>query len=176
MEGAPPPTVDPGLAAALRGLADIALPPDVSMLPQTWAWAVLAALVVLAIAFALWRWLRHRAINRYRREALGELRLIEARIGTAQTRGDALAALPAILKRTALAAWPRETVANLNGPGWTQFLDAHSGGKPLSQTSAHFFEEAEYRGPAALASIPADEARAHVAAARHWIEAHHVRT
>lgn len=175
MEGAPTPTVDPGLAAALRGLADIALPPDVSMLPQTWAWAVLAALVVLAIAFALWRWLHYRAINRYRREALGEIRLIEERLGAPQTRGEALAAVPVILKRTALAAWPRETVANLNGRGWTQFLDAHSGGKLLSQTSAHFFEEAEYRGPAALASVSAAEARAHVAAARQWIEAHHVR-
>lgn len=175
MEGATP-SVDPGLAAAIRGLADIALPPPVSMLPQTWAWAVLAALVVLAIAFALWRWYRYREINRYRREALGELRLIEERIGTAQTRGDALAALPVLLKRTALAVWPRETIANLSGRGWTGFLDAHSGGPVLPEAAARFFEEAEYRGPAALASVSEAEAKAHVAAARHWIEAHHVRS
>lgn len=174
MEGTTP-AIDPGLAAALRGLADIALPPDVSVLPQTWAWAVLAALVVLAIAFALWRWLRYRELNRYRREALCELRSLEDRIGAVQTRGDALAALPAILKRTALAVWPRETVANLSGSGWIGFLDAHSGGPVFPAAAAHFFEEAEYREPAALASVPEAEARAHVAAARHWIEAHHVR-
>lgn len=175
MEGAPTPSVDPGLAAALRGLADIALPPDVSMLPQTWAWAVLAALLLLAIAAALWRWLRYREANRYRREALGELRRIEKDIRTAKGRGDALAALSALLKRTALAVWPRETVANLSGRGWTGFLDGHSGGPVFPAASAHFFEEAEYRGSAALASVPEAEAQAHLAAARHWIEAHHVR-
>ncbi|KQY57982.1 hypothetical protein ASD52_22040 [Ensifer sp. Root142] len=175
MEGTTP-AVDPGLAAALRGLADIALPPPVSMLPQTWAWAVLAGLVLLAIAFALRRWYRHRELNRYRREALGELRQIEQRIRAAQTRGDALAALPALIKRTALAVWPRETIANLSGKGWIGFLDAHSGGPVFPTTAAHFFEEAEYRGPAVLASVTEAEAKAHVAAARHWIEAHHVRS
>lgn len=175
MEGAAP-SVDPGLAAALRGLADIALPPPVSMLPQTWAWAVLAALVLLAIAFALCRWYRYRELNRYRREALSELRLIERHIGAAQTRGNALAALPALLKRTALAVWPREAIANLSGRGWTGFLDAHSGGPIFPEASAHFFEEAEYRGAATLASVPESEAKAYVAAARHWIEAHHVRS
>ncbi|RDL48282.1 hypothetical protein BLJAPNOD_04557 [Ensifer sp. M14] len=174
MEGTTP-AVDPGLAAALRGLADIALPPHVSMLPQTWAWAVLGALLTLALAFALWRWYRYRQLNRYRREALGELREIEGRIGAAQTRGHALAALPALLKRTALAVWPREAVANLSGSGWIDFLNAHSGGPVFPAAAAHFFEEAEYRGPAALASVPEAEAKAHLAAARHWIEAHHVR-
>lgn len=174
MEGATP-SVDPGLAAALRGLADVALPPPVSMLPQTWAWAVLAALVALAIAFALWRWFHYREINRYRREALGELRLLEQRVGAAQTRGEALAALPALVKRTALAVWPRETVANLSGQGWTGFLNSHAGGQAFPAATAHFFEEAEYRGSAALASVPETEAKAHIAAARHWIEAHHVR-
>ncbi|MGF6176396.1 DUF4381 domain-containing protein [Ensifer sp. 4252] len=175
MEGSTP-TVDPGLAAALRGLADIVLPPPVSMLPQTWAWAVLAALVLLVIAFALWRWLRYRELNRYRREALSALRLIEQRIGAAQTRGTALAAVPVLLKSTALAVWPRETIANLSGKGWTGFLDAHSGGPVFPTAAAHFFEEAEYRGPAVLASVPEAEAKAHIAAARHWIEAHHVRS
>lgn len=176
MEGAATPSVDPGLAAALRGLADIALPPPVSMLPQTWAWAVLAALAALAVAFALWRWVRYREINRYRREALGELRLIEDRIGSAETRADALASLSILLKRTALAVWPRDTVANLSGSNWTRFLDAHSGGPVFPTIAAHFFEEAEYRGPLALASIPETDARACVVAARHWIEAHHVRS
>ncbi|HEV7309765.1 DUF4381 domain-containing protein [Ensifer sp.] len=169
------PVKDPLLDAALRGLADIALPPPVSMLPQTLGWGVLAGLVLLAILVALWRWYQRWEANRYRREALADLRQIEARLAAPATRGAALTALPVLVKRTALSVWPRETIAGLHGTGWTGFLDAHSGGPVFPIASARFFEEAEYRGTAALDAIPETEARTYVAAARHWIEAHHVR-
>ncbi len=174
MATAPPPK-DPLLEAALRGLADIALPQPVSMMPQTTAWAVLGFLILLLIAFACWRWYRRWEANRYRREALVDLRKIEAGLAATTTRGEALVALPVLLKRTALSIWPRESVAGLHGTGWTGFLDAHSGGPVFPIASARFFEEAEYRGSQALATVPEPEARAYAAAARHWIEAHHVR-
>ena len=174
MATAPPPK-DPLLEAALRGLADIALPQPVSMMPQTTAWAVLGLLILLLIAFACWRWYRRWEANRYRREALVDLRKIEAGLAATTTRGEALVALPVLLKRTALSIWPRESVAGLHGTGWTGFLDAHSGGPVFPIASARFFEEAEYRGSQALAAVPEPEARAYAAAARHWIEAHHVR-
>ena len=62
-------------------------------------------------------WLRWRA-DGYRRAALREL--CEA--------PDA--ELPALLKRTALAAWPRGAVASLSGDEWLRFLD-RTGGKPV---------------------------------------------
>lgn len=167
---------DPLLDAALRGLADIAMPEPVSMRPDTWAWAVLAGLILLAIAVALWRWYLRFEANRYRREALADLKQIEAGLAAPATRGAALAALPVLVKRTALVIWPREAIAGLHGTGWTGFLDSHSGGPVFPIASARFFEEAEYRGKAALSAVPEAEARAYVAAARHWIEAHHVRS
>ncbi|HEV7322862.1 MAG TPA: DUF4381 domain-containing protein [Ensifer sp.] len=169
------PQRDPLLDAALRDLADIAMPQPVSMMPHTWAWGALAALVLLAIAFACWRWYRRWLANRYRREALADLVKIEAGLSTPTTRGHALVALPVLLKRTALSIWPRETIAGLNGTGWTGFLDANSGGPVFPIAAARFFEEAEYRGSQALAVVSETDARTYVAAARHWIEAHHVR-
>ncbi|MCV9999633.1 DUF4381 domain-containing protein [Pararhizobium sp. YC-54] len=171
MDPATPPK-DPMLQATLRQMADIALPPPVSMMPATWGWAVLAGLVVLALAFALWRWLRRRAQNRYRRDALAELAVLEARIGTGPERLQALAALPAIVKRTALAVWPREQVAALSGEPWVEFLKAHAGKARIDAESYAFFAEAEYR----LAGAAPDEAAAQrsFAAARQWIEGHDV--
>ncbi|KQX16058.1 MULTISPECIES: DUF4381 domain-containing protein [Ensifer] len=169
------PAKDPILDAALRQLADIALPQPVSMMPQTPAWVVLGCIVLLMAAFACWRWYRRWEANSYRREALADLRKIEAGLTATGSRGEALAALPVLLKRTALSVWPREAIAGLHGTGWTKYLDAHSGGPVFPIASARFFEEAEYRGSQALAAVPEAEAKAYIAAARHWIEAHHVR-
>ncbi|WP_429820148.1 DUF4381 domain-containing protein [Ensifer sp. B1-9] len=169
------PAKDPLLEATLRELADIAMPKPVSMMPQTVAWAVLGCVILLLIAFACWHWYRRWETNRYRREALADLKEIERRLTAPPTRGEALVALPVLLKRTALVLWPRETIAGLHGTGWTAFLDIHSGGPVFPIASARFFEEAEYRGSAALCAVPEPEAQAYVAAARHWIEAHHVR-
>lgn len=166
------PAKDPMLQATLRQMADITLPPPVSMMPATWGWAVLAGLVVLALALALWRWLRSRVQNRYRRDALAELAVLEARISAEPDRLQALAALPAIVKRTALAVWPREQVAALSGEPWVNFLKAHAGKARIDVESYRFFAETEYR----LAGAAPDEAAARrsFAAARQWIEGHDV--
>jgi len=164
------PQKDPMLQATLRQMADIALPPPVSMMPATWGWAVLAALLLLVLAFAFWRWLRRRAQNRYRREALTEIAELEAGIANHDDRARALAALPAIVKRTALAVWPREQVAGLSGPAWVEFLKAHAGRAKIDADGYAVFSAAEYR----LSDVVPDEptARRSLAAARQWIEGH----
>lgn len=48
--------------------------------------------------------------------------MLEARVSRPAERMQALASLPALVKRTALAAWPRESIAALNGPGWSDFV------------------------------------------------------
>ncbi|WP_324764226.1 DUF4381 domain-containing protein (plasmid) [Sinorhizobium meliloti] len=170
----PSPAPDPMLDATLRQMADIALPPHVSMMPATWGWAALITAVALVLASVLWRWLRRRARNRYRREALAELSYLEKAIDTSAGRRHALQSLPALLKRTALAAWQRETVASLSGEGWSDFLRAHAGTARLDDEAYLFFAESEYR-PSALASTDEATTRRSLAAARQWIEAHDVR-
>src|SRR6478736_5715722 len=70
--------LDPLTETALRSLKDIALPPAVSWMPQTWGWAVLAAILVLIVAAAFILWLRRYRANAYRREALALLAGVEA--------------------------------------------------------------------------------------------------
>ncbi len=159
-------TPSPG---ALDGLADLVVPPPVPWTPQTWGWAVLA---VVLLAVAAWAWGRHRrrlAANRYRVEALAELARIEARLGGEQAA--ALAAIPPLLKRVALAVWPRAEVAALSRADWVAFLRAHA---PLPDAAARLLDDAEYRSPAELAALSAGDAVACARAARSWIEAHRV--
>jgi len=131
----------------LAGLADIVTPPPVSWLPQTWGWAVLGAVLLVLLAWMLWRWRKRREANRYRREALSELSEIP------------VAEIPALLKRTALAAWPRDKVAALSGEQWVAFLQ-------VSGPLADLLNDAEYRST----SVSSEEAKTE---AKHWIENHH---
>jgi hypothetical protein len=103
--------------ASLDRLHDVVVPPAVPWWPPTPGWAiVLAALTLAVLALLLRRVMRWQA-NRYRREAL---RLLDDP-GMKPTEWSAL------LKRTALAIWPREEVANLTGKEWLAFLDRTAG-------------------------------------------------
>ncbi len=164
------PQKDPMLAMTLRQMADIALPPPVSMMPATWGWAVLAGLFALALALAAFLALRRRARNRYRRDALAEIGILEAKAGDEAGRIEALAALPAILKRAALAVWPREEVAGLSGPAWVEFLKGHAGKAAIDADGYDVFAQGEYR----LAKVDEPTAQRSFAAARQWIERHDV--
>jgi hypothetical protein len=109
--------------ASIADLKDIAAPPPVSYMPQTTGWWIAGGIVVLGIlivAFFRWRrWWR----NRYRREAQAELAAIERAVGDPSTRRDALAAIPALVKRTVLAWAPREQAGPMSGEAWLIYLD-----------------------------------------------------
>lgn len=102
----------------LSELVEPVEPPPVAMTPQTWGWAALAGLLALAAVWLVWRAWRHWRVNAYRRAALAEL----------AAAGDDPATVAAIVRRTALAVWPRARVASLTGRDWLDFLDATGGG------------------------------------------------
>ncbi|WP_420996896.1 DUF4381 domain-containing protein [Cupriavidus sp. 30B13] len=161
----------PADAPSLSGLQEIPLPEPVSWLPQTWGWAVLAALLLAVLALLAWRAYRRRQAGRYRREALAALARIEAALADERGRAGALAALPALVKRVALAFAPRAQVASLSAQAWLAWLDGTW--RPGSFTS----------GPGrllpALAYGSGEPAPAEVAALvallRDWIGQHHAR-
>lgn len=141
-------------------LGELVEPPEpapISMVPQTAGWTVLAAMLALAALWLAWRgWQRWHA-NGYRRAALADL----------ETAGDDPAAVADILRRTALAAWPRASVAALSGTDWLRFLDTTGGTTAFTE------------GPgAALAGTPYRAARVAVpglgALATNWVRRHRV--
>lgn len=108
---------DPG---SLNRLHDIVEPAAVPWWPPAPAWYVVGILLMAAcgicLAAIMFRWWT----NRYRRAGLRELRqLVRAHSNGPQ----ALMQLAELLKRVALAAYPREQVASLAAVDWLQFLD-----------------------------------------------------
>lgn len=172
-------TVEPDsatIAGDLEHLAEVVVPPPPSWRPQTIGWPVAGAIVLVLLAFATWRWWRRYRANRYRREALAELVQLRAGLSASpQARAHALAAMAELLKRTALAAWPRAQVASMAGAEWANFLQANAGkagaAAPLLATLVN---DAQYRDAAALAQWPDSQVAATAAACQQWIAGHHV--
>lgn len=136
------------------------VPELVSWLPQTVGWQILGlwALVtsILLVVYSVKAWRR----NRYRRDALAVLDEIASRRHEASAPGE----IALLIKRTALAVFPRERVANLYGEEWAQFLCESSGGDPRVVNSAHQLATAAYRDGVSGADL--------VKPAKRWIKVH----
>ena len=151
------PAVDP-----VAGLVGIPLPTPVSLWPQTWPARIAVAVVAVGLAVGAWQLVRWWYRNRYRRAALAELDRIEGGSDAARVP----LALASLVRRTALAAFPRDKVAPLAGVEWLAFLDR------TANTRA--FSEGAGRGLATVAYRPSPEdVGPLIGAVRHWIKAHH---
>jgi hypothetical protein len=143
---------------ALEKLHDYYQPPPPAWTPQTIGWYVLFGIIALILLWAAIRIVRLWLVNRYRREALREL---------VTATPDQLSAL---LKRTALAAWPRERVASLNGESWLNFLAETASTESFRSAPGNRIEElALYSG-----SIPAEDERTIKTLVAEWIRRHRV--
>ncbi|BES71351.1 DUF4381 domain-containing protein [Marinobacter nanhaiticus D15-8W] len=118
MNAQEPGAAAPDLISLMERLAEPSEPPAVSMWPQTQGWLWLGLIVLVVLTWVAWRSIRRWRANAYRREALAALKRC----------GDDPALIAPILRRTALAAWPRREVAGLTGTAWLRFLD-QTGGK-----------------------------------------------
>ena len=152
----------------VAGLIDISLPPPVSLWPQTWTLRITIALVVACAVVGLWQFIHHWRANRYRREALAELDRIGRDEGVGEG-GEQLAELSLLVRRTALAAFPRETVAPLAGGAWLAFLDRSYGGQGFSQGAGRLLVSAPYQRVPPQGS----ELRSLAELVRQWIRGHH---
>lgn len=149
----------------LANLVDIPLSSPVSLWPQTWPSRVLLAVVVVSLVCgALWTVHRWHA-NRYRREALSELKRIEAGAATSAP-AELAAALASLVRRTALAAFPREQVASLTGAAWLSFLDRSEAKRTFSAGPGRALETSAYR------QAPAMDTGRLISAVRSWIKSH----
>jgi len=150
------------LVDLLELLHEIVPPEPVSLLPQTPGWWIALAWLVAVCALVVAAIARQRKANRYRREAIVELQRIEARAGVP----EAPAELAALLKRTALAAYPRRQVASLCGEAWATFLVDSTDGDPVVAEAADSLAHAAYREGVKLSEL--------IPASRRWIRRHRV--
>ena len=138
--------------ADLSNLRDIVAPPEVALWPPApgW-WILLAGGIAMAAIFAGMIVARYRR-NAYRRAALVALDTADA--------GD----ISTILKRAALAAWPRAEVASLTGADWLAFLDRTARSDVFTRGAGRDLETLAFGG--------AGDRQAVLTAARSWIRRH----
>lgn len=126
---------DDSLIDLIEQLTEPAVPPPISMMPQTWGWVALGVLVAVLLAYGIWRSWRYARANAYRRAALQLLYKAQ----------DSPAPIAEILRRTALAAYPHARVASLSGAEWLAFLDREVGGDAFRHGPGSIVATAPYR-------------------------------
>jgi hypothetical protein len=146
------------MSEPLDKLHDFYQPPPPAWTPQTAGWYVLFAIIGLAILWIAVRSVRRWRANAYRRQALRELALLPS------------GQFSALLKRTALAAWPREKVSSLSGNEWLEFLNRTAGSDQFSGVPGNRIEEIALREE----TVPASDEQALRAIAANWIRRHRV--
>jgi len=146
------------MSAPLDKLNDFYQPPAPAWTPQTVGWYVLFVIAGLLVIWVTVHQTRKWFANRYRRAALRELDLLPAN------------EFSALLKRTALAAWPRERVASLSGAEWLKFLNEATGDETFHSPPADRIEEIALQ-PVTLSNEDEHALRRTVAT---WIRRHRV--
>jgi len=158
-------------AVSLDRLHDILMPAPVPWWPPAPGWYWVLAMVVVVALTALVKGLASWQRNRYRREALAELARWQAALKTPALRAPALLGLAELLKRTALTAFGRPSVAPLTGPGWFAFLDRTARGSGFGGGLGPRWEQALY-DPRAAGALDPQHLEALVRAIRQWIKGH----
>jgi len=147
------------LLALMHGLV---VPEPVPWMLATPAWSILLGWVLgtaLIIAAAV---LKRRKRNRYRRVALAELATLKEQFDdNSFETGEQVAA---VLKRTALAAFPRDQVASLSGADWARFLiDSSNNDRQIAAVADRL----------AVAAYQTDsDGKSLIEPARRWIRLH----
>ncbi len=149
----------PELLALMHGLVT---PAPVAWLPLTLGWWIAAAWLLVVMVIVGWALLKRRCQNRYRRDALAELRTIESEtdLGPAESAQR----IAALLKRTALVAYPRAQVAALFGHAWAEFLRESAPGDKQVAGAADKLAAAAYKPDADGSELSRP--------ARRWIQVH----
>mgnify|MGYP002634765001 CR=1 FL=1 len=107
----------------LENLRDIHLPDPISAWPPAPGWWILAILVLSLISFIIWKlWKRHQQ-QQLSRLSLAAVTKLEQDYAKHQDPQRLLRQYSSLLRRVALARFPRQQVASLTGSSWLDFLN-----------------------------------------------------
>ena len=155
-------------AGSLSNLRDLAMPPAIPFWPPAAGIWILAAALLAILAIVAWRVFMTYRANAYRRAALAEVDALEHALQGGSLRSQAIPTrVFSILKRTALAAFPRSVVASLSGSAFVSFLATSTAG--FDERLAGRMAEYAY---GASREPDANDIRAFIADARNWIRGH----
>src|SRR5262249_49560453 len=121
------------------------------------------------VLVAAWRLAHRRWENRYRRDALAELDRIERAVTADEAPAGLAGDLALLVRRTALAAFPRGDVAALSRTAWPSLLAPTCGGTDFSEGAGRILATLPYESP----SPDATRLRPLLDLVRRWIKEHH---
>lgn len=159
--------------ASLQRMHDVVGPEPIAWWPLAPGWYALIlfciACVVVGLVVLVLRWYR----NRYRRIAIQQLNQLRAKLDDQTGRGMVLADLSQLVKRTLLAAWPRDQVASLSGESLLHFLDQTGNTRDFAKGAGKVLATAAYRTTteSEMTSTQTDEL---FRAVGNWIRGHSI--
>jgi hypothetical protein len=110
----------------LNALRDIHLPSPIGLWPLAIGWQALIIVSILLISSMIVRFYRKYQIERPKRQALILLKHYEKNFLRTGNSQMTTALISELLKRVALAYYPRKTIASLTGEAWIEFLNQSS--------------------------------------------------
>ena len=166
----------------IHGIEEVYLPASIAWWPHTLGWKVLLVCLVCWLGLVVIRAYGKWQGNRYRRQALLQLAAIRQSQasfkqhpdGSAQyklAKQNALKQLPALLKLTALHAYPRNEVAQLSGEVWLRYLNECCASPCFDSSSGALLLAIDYQ---AATKWQADHAQtdALFSACQQWLQQH----
>lgn len=137
-----------GAAQQELQLADIHLAAKPSAWPPAPGWWILFFLLLGLISFSIIKFVQFRRAKKHQKQILKALEQLEKKLQKDQST-EAISDINILLRRLALAHYPRKTIASLTGQDWLKFLDQSGNTKDFSQGAGKLLADAPY-----LASIP----------------------
>jgi hypothetical protein len=154
----------------IHGIDEIMLPETIAWWPSAPGWQVLGLILLAWLLLRAIRLTRRWWRNRYRREALWQLKQLQQQAG--RKKLDVVASLPLYIKVTALQAYPRAEVASLSGESWLTFLDAHYSGPSFAEGTGRKLLRVSYL-PRQRWQLDDNESDRLIQMAQQWIAKHH---
>ncbi len=116
----------------LKQLKDIHMPKAIGIWPLAPGWWIVIGIVMLILIATIYFILKRRGKITAKKLALQQLYALEEEY-SADTNTNLLSDLAILLRRAAIAYYPRSNIAKLHGEKWLAFLDETSKSKRYTQ-------------------------------------------
>lgn len=131
-------------------LRDIHAAPPPDFCPPAPGWWVVALIAIIALVFCIRFFYRYYRRWRRRRMVFQALAKVRQTFETDASTTHLAAELSMLIRRVALARFPRNRVAGLQGTGWLAFLDETGGGGRFLEGPGRHLITAPYASDAEL--------------------------
>ncbi len=144
----------PNAPDPLHELRDVHLPDPISWWPPAFGWWMIVVALLVVAGLVLWAWV-YRQRTRPRRLALSQLQEVKQQFAAHSDEQQTMTLLSDLLRRVAIAVFPRSRVAGLSGQSWLQFLDRTGHTTQFSEGPGRCLLSAPYQphGPASAADL-----------------------